>query len=161
MAQFSVLRAKVKAKAPRAPMSADVELARAFMMPAFFVAMADGVMHPEETKAIARVITREPAVGRLALGDDDLFEVMEDLGRDVAHGDPEDLIESALERLTEADCRKAIGYALEVAHADGEFDVEEQGTLYALAKNFGVSAGEMTEMMKAQAVTNYNAAGQA
>jgi tellurite resistance protein len=79
----------------------------------------------------------------------------------VAHGDPEDLIESALERLSDADCRKAIGYALEVAHADGEFDVEEQGTLFALAKNFGVSADEMTEMMKTQAQVKYNVAGRA
>lgn len=151
MVQFSYLRAQLKAETPRAALSPDAELARAIVMPAVFVAMADGEIQPVEQQELHRILEHDADVSRVASDGVNIPALVAELKADVQARDPDDLIEEAYEMLNDARATRAIEYALRVANADGDFDVEEQGTLMGLAKNFGVTTQQINEMLQGHA----------
>lgn len=151
MAQFSQLRAQVKADALREDFTDTAKLVRALVMPAMFVAYADGRLDKAERQALANILARDHDMQQAALNGEDVVTLFDTIHADVQSEDPEDLIQEALDAMDEAQRLRSIGYALQVANADGEFDTEEQGTLVALAKNFGVTLEQINEMLRAQA----------
>lgn len=150
MVQFSYLRAQMKARAPRLPDPPEADLVRALLIPSVFVAMADGQMQPAEKKAFGQIFIQEEAIVHAVVACVDINEIMETLIAEVQHGDPEELMEEVLGTLDAAQRETAIGYALQVAHADGDFDAEENCTLMAMAKNLGVGADQINGLLQRQ-----------
>ncbi len=140
MARFADLRAQVKAEKRRETISPEEKGIRALLLPSMFVAMADGALEQSELDAIAEGL---PFLGATGV----LTPILRTLHDDIQHGDPAELIADAAERLADSARETAIELALRVAMADGEFDVEEQGTLRAIAKNFGIGMGEYAALV--------------
>lgn len=133
MARFADLRAQVKAKARAASMSPEDKVTKAVLTPAMLTAMADGQVDRSEISVMTRLCMTDRRFLSL-----NLLDILEDLHGEIRMSDAGDLIEAAA-ALLDADARDtAIELALRVAMADGEFDIEEQGTVMAMAKNFGI-----------------------
>lgn len=144
MARFSDLRAQVKGATIVSALTDDQKMLMALMLPAVFIAMADGDISAAELDVIAGLCSQDQVIERCGSNTAELFVALKTM---IKTEDPADLIANAA-GLLDAEMREhAIKFALRVARADGDFDVEERGTLMALAKQFGMSSARYAELL--------------
>lgn len=145
MARFSDRRAQVKAATQSAMMTDDDKTALAMLLPAMFVATADGSLDQAELAHMAKFVAANGTLPDRALPLPDLLAA---LHGDVSAGDPEELIANANAQLDPAQRAHAIELAIAVACADSDFDIDEQSTLLAIAKNFGIERDQYAEIQQ-------------
>lgn len=150
MARFKELREQAKAlsgmdRHDGPPLSdAQLAMARALLIPALYVAQADGRIDQSEIGAIARMCRNEPLIVQVGSHGAQFFQRIQD---EIAESDAQDMVDEVVATLSADQQRRALVFALRVAMADGMFDIDESSTAGAFARNFGISGDRFAELV--------------